>query len=503
VDEIELKFVVPTEEFSSLESALRQDRVSVRRMQAFYFDTADERLGRHGVAVRLREEGREWVQTAKARTPDALHRLEHNVEVEVPRGMRQPQLDLARHDGEPVGEAVRRALADPADGGAAGALSERYSSDVCRIARTVRVRGASVELSLDRGTICAGNRSAPVSEFELELKSGRVDALVSLAAAWADRHRLWLSTISKAERGARLARGESEGLPVRAGTVSVEPRASMRTFLHASMTSCLAQILGNASEIGAGAADEEFVHQLRIGLRRLRTALRELKAMRYGADPGWETALRVAFQELGRHRDRAIVLPAVRAELAAAGVATVMQLDAERGPASNARSPGQLVRAAGFQHTLLGLLAFAHDDETAAAGAGRKGKPARAKVARRLEALHRLLARDAKRFARLDSRRQHRVRKRLKRLRYLSEFAAPLFSAAEVAQYLARWGKAQDALGDCNDHRIATAAFRADVPRHPEAQRAVHWLAGQRTALVERCRIALRKASRKRPFWRS
>lgn len=47
--------------------------------------------------------------------------------------------------------------------------------------------------------------------------------------------------------------------------------------------------------------------------------LRELRADRFGADVAWEKVLRSAYRELGRHRDRAIVLPAVRAELYAAG----------------------------------------------------------------------------------------------------------------------------------------------------------------------------------------
>lgn len=306
---------------------------------------------------------------------------------------------------------------------------------------------------------------------------------------------LWVSTVSKAEGGARLARGESEELPVRAGAVSVLRNATVHTFLRASMSSCLAQVLGNASQLGAGACNEEFVHQLRVGLRRLRTALRELEAVRHGADPGWEPVLRSVFQALGRHRDRMIVLPAVRLELAAAGVLVAPSAEPE-----GARSPGEWVRDDAFQHTLLAMVAFVHSD---AAEPSRPRQRARAWVSRRLEALHRLLRRDAKRFVRLGSLRQHRVRKRLKRLRYLSEFAAPLFPHGKVAAYLACWRAAQGALGHCNDHRIATETYRESAPGNPGAKRAVDWLKSGRGELVKRCQRALRRASRQAPFWRA
>jgi inorganic triphosphatase YgiF len=498
MDEIELKFAIPRESRSGLERSLRRGRVRAERMQAIYFDTPDERLASHGASVRLRKEGRHWIQTAKATTADSIGRLEHNVPVTLLHGMREPALDLSCHIGTPVGEALRRALGNDSTGASQAALSERFRTDVWRIARTTRVRGARIEMSLDTGKIIAGDRSAPVAEFELELKSGKAEALMSLAAQWANRHGLWLSTISKAERGARLIRGETAGPPVRASIVIVGPNTEARSFLLATMESCLAQILGNASEIGAGAGDEEFVHQLRVGLRRLRTALRELRADRQGAAPGWEAILRSTFQELGRHRDHAIVLPAIRVKLDAAGVALVPA----PALAVGARSPADVVRAALFQRTLLDVLAFTHDRAAGAFGGPSKGKSVRASVAKRLDVLHRCLARDAKRFEQLSAARQHRVRKRLKRLRYLSEFATPLFASADVTRYLGSWRDAQDALGECNDHRIATDAFRTQAITEPKAKLAVKWLKSRRRTMVVRCQRALQKASKTKPFWR-
>jgi inorganic triphosphatase YgiF len=352
-------------------------------------------------------------------------------------------------------------------------------------------------MSLDTGQIRAGDRSAPVAEFELELKSGQAEALMGLAERWADRHHLWLSTVSKAERGARLVRGETEGLPVKASIPVVGPETDVHGLLVATLQSCLAQVLGNASEVAAGAANEEFVHQLRVGLRRLRTALRELKADRQGADPAWAPVLRNAFEALGRQRDRTIVLPTIRVELAAAGVAPV----ADPASATGASAPSEVVRAAAFQRVLLGVLAFTRARAAPASGVVQKGPGVRAFVAKRLTTLHRRVARDAEQFGQLNSAQQHRVRKRLKRLRYLSEFATPLFASADVTRYLERWRDAQDALGECNDHRIAIDAFRTQALTDSGARPAVAWLKARRRAMVERCQRALRKASSSKPFW--
>lgn len=122
-------------------------------------------------------------------------------------------------------------------------------------------------------------------------------------------------------------------------------------------------------------------------------------------------------------------------------------------------------------------------------------------VARRLEKLRWRVSRDGKRFATLDSTRQHRVRKRLKRLRYLGEFAAPLFGVRRVTDYLAVWRQAQDVLGEYNDQRIAARAFRTQAKTEPRARLAVRWLAARQRACVKRCELALRKAAKTPAFW--
>ena len=492
--ETELKFMVPPNRLDGITAEMRQGKVRVQRLLAIYFDTADGRLDASNVSVRLRREGRRWVQTTKAQTSDSLERVEHNVVLALARASEVPSLNLGLHDGTPAGRAIRDALGTRGNGGEKPPLVERFRTDVSRMTRIEKFEGACVELARDSGEIVAGRRSSPVCEFEMELKSGPVPALFHLATDWAGRHGLWLSSVSKARRGMRLATGDKvDG--VHAEAPKVDAGAGPERFLVAVIECCLSQILGNASEIGAGASDEELVHQLRVGLRRLRTALRELAGFADGLDPAWEAAFASAFQALGAHRDEVTVLPALRKEMTAAGVECA---EAPRSVPA-APSPEAVVHGALFQNALLGVMAFCHAVPTAPRlkGARRRLKK---RVGARLARLHADVKRDAKRFDKLSPSRQHRVRKRLKRLRYVAEFAAPLFGAKRVGRYLKRWREAQDALGDNNDHRVGLGSLRG-TSSDVAAERAKRWISARLSACVERCDKALRKAVNGPVFW--
>ncbi len=414
--EIELKLSVPPPSVGPINKALRKGRVQNERLQALYFDTVDERLGKHKASLRLRKEGESWVQTAKASTGLTARRLEHNVPIVTPPDGELPQPNLLRHDGSPVGKALRKALGKKFSGDAG--LLMRYRTDVLRTKRVVRAGDAKVEVALDVGTIVAGERSLPVCELEFELKAGEVSELVALAARWAEQHGLWISTPSKAERGWQLTHGHTGPQPVKATSPAIDATASDRSFFAATLQSCLAQVLQNASGVAeATEEEEELVHQLRIGIRRLRTALRELHGIASGIDPAWELVLQRAFHELGCHRDLAIVVPAVRKELGATKPPSFPDPE----PLHPTRRPSTVVRDPVFQRTLFALIAF-EDIQATESGHADNGIDLRAVMAKRLGHLRRRIARDGKRFAEFEASDQHKVRKKLKRLRYLLIF---------------------------------------------------------------------------------
>jgi len=225
--------------------------------------------------------------------------------------------------------------------------------------------------------------------------------------------------------------------------------------------------------------------------------LRELTGFGAVFPEAWESTLGAAFGELGEFRDVELIVPTYAAQIAAAGAPDLPPLQIPK----RARRPRNTVRDPDFQRVLLEVLACSLQPPPAVIDESGQPPLARPMVVSHLQALHRRIVRDGKRFAALDAERQHRVRKRLKRLRYLSEFAAPLFSHRRVERFLAGWKDAQDALGDYNDLHIASAAYRAHAAKHPAAWFAVGWLEAGKKKGVRRCARALKAAGKAAPFW--
>ncbi len=506
--EIEFKFEVPAPRLKAVERAMRSGPTTRTHLQARYFDTADAALAAHGVVLRLRKEGTHWVQTAKAvvEGQGALHRLEHNVTLGAAEHGAHALPDVQRHAGSKVGKLIEQAL-----GQGAAPLVETLGTDIWRLARIEQLGGTTVEMALDIGQVMGGvaadgvPRVSPVCELELELVEGRVEDLVTLAQGWARQHGLWFSTLSKAERGQRLMQPQEsyavKAMPPRfaeeahAGDASPSGLAVQRAVLAA----CLAQVLPNASEVAAGNQDEEVVHQLRVGIRRLRTALRELAVLSPPQGPqfdaGWEPALTEVFHVLGQQRDGTMLLSAMQPQLAAAGAPSI-KLPKH---AAQAVDTGEAVRAPVFQAALVSMIGFAAPvdvDDTQAA------TDPRLLLKKRLRRLHRQVLQDGLRFESLPAEARHSVRKRLKRLRYLAEFASPLFGEKAAARYIAALTPAQDVLGEYNDAEVALAAYRQITRTAPQAWFAVGWLVARQELQARACRKALARLGKLHGFWK-
>ncbi|MGA0611792.1 CHAD domain-containing protein [Caldimonas sp. KR1-144] len=505
LQEIELRLQVAPAALPGLRRALAATaaRHSRMRLQAVYVDTPERALAAAGIALRLRKEGRRWVQTIKLGPLHATARGEHNVAVDAPPGTR-PAIDPARHAGTPMGEALAAVLA-----AAQAPLVERYRTDITRSLTRRRTRFGQVELALDVGEIVADDpaggepRRWPVRELEIELLSGSPRAVFDTAQRWIDAHGLWLDSRSKAERGDRLARGELQAAAVKAGaTASLPADASPSQAWRAFVEACLAQALPNASELAAGTGQPEHVHQLRVALRRLRSAAR-LCAGWPGVPPsvGPDAAPFLAqaaelFRALGVTRDADVMAqgwgPLVAATLEAAGLPPLVP------PPAAADEPSALLRRPEASRLWLQLIGQTFEAEPA----GPAGATARARVAERLDAWHRRTTRDAKRFESLDDAALHALRKRLKRLRYATEFAEPWFGSRAARRYARSLARLQDALGAFNDHASARALVAALAPSQPQALYALGWLDAQRDALHADIGRALKRWRKVQPYWR-
>ena len=114
---------------------------------------------------------------------------------------------------------------------------------------------------------------------------------------------------------------------------------------------------------------------------------------------------------------------------------------------------------------------------------------------------HRRIARTARVYEALDDAERHRLRKRVKRLRYAAEFVAALYRAKAVARYLAQVAPLQESLGRYNDLCVALETYRVAVGDDPRAWFAIGWLTARRDELLAESAKALEHFAVSKPFW--
>ena len=492
--ETELKFQVPPGQRAALQRAVATASAVTTRLQAVYADTPDRQLAAAGLALRLRKEGRVWVQTLKGRGDGLMQRLEHEVALPAQRGV--PVLDAKRHAGTPLGQQLLALLA----GGAP--LQPVYRTDIRRLHRRVRHAGALVELACDRGHILAGERRLAVDEIEFELIRGPRAALIDLAQRWSGRFDLWWDCRSKSEQGYRLALGllKVPALPAEpsALTPAMDPA---QAFAH-SLRRALQQLLPLAAEIASdrcpdsSQAEPEPLHQLRVALRRLRTMLRVFAA--WAPDAQAARALQrdwgAPFAILGLARDADVMARTLAPALAAAGAPPVVAAAPRPG-----ESPGDVVRAAAFTALLLRTLALC-DAPPASASAPAADVSLKQAARVVMRPLWRRVRRDAADFATAGVAAQHRARKRAKQLRYALEALQPLLRHKAGERLLRALRRALEPLGELQDLAVADAALRSQVM--VESRACLADLAARRQRALRQADRALQRLRAKSLVWR-
>ena len=513
--ELELKFAVPSYQQSVLRKNIDTKTAQQQRLSAYYFDTPNQDLAKKGIALRIRFEDSQWVQTLKTAGDGVAKRVELNTVLSLTGtpdtldvSSLVPDVSLIT---EPTVVAQLTSIM-PLDQ-LAQALTVQYFTDVQRTSRQIKKNNSRIEIAYDIGKVGIGrlNSQKPannhgltqsdIHEIEFELLEGDPSDLIEVAKTWCKKYKLYLSTVTKAQRGSLLLANKQFAQPVKAdlAVLQLHKGISQFAFLQAVVNNCLVQILPNASAIAEGSPDGNLVHQLRVGIRRLRTALKHFKFAPDYIDPNWLMVLKQTFSLLGEYRDKEILQIKTQPLLESVGAPHV-----EWSTAVDIM-PIDAVRANDFQILLLELIGFTHLAVPA------DNPKAKATVAKKLEKLFTAIAVASDKFASLDTESQHGVRKDLKSLRYVSEFAAPLFAsqtngkkgkkAAELNAFLQYLEPAQDVLGEYNDNVVGHANYLEKAKTDPNALFAVGWFSGREQASAEQCAVSLKTVKNAPKFW--
>ncbi|MEZ4278866.1 MAG: CYTH and CHAD domain-containing protein [Myxococcota bacterium] len=467
--EIELKLTVAPDDAERIldHPLLRSPAAAapeVLSLHTVYFDTRDRALAEAGVGLRLRRDGaRQW-QTVKLGDRSAAGLFDRTeIEFELP-GERPDLLAI------PDDDVRERLIGIVAEQPLEPVYETRFERAIRRVADDV----GEWSFCLDRGEIRAGFAQEPICEIELENHSGPPSHLFDVALELALDLPLAPALRSKAERGERLCSGEPLGA-ARAEAIELAEDVRAGAAIAVIARACLAQI-GENAELVATREDPEPVHQMRVGLRRMRALIalvrREVPSARIGRLRG---GLRTLAGLLGDVRDldvfiaqRIDPLLRLRSDDLALTVlreeAVALREDRRTALRATLRSgrPARLLLELGRWAAALEEIDGAEAD-----GQGPLGRRADVFARTALGRLDRKARKQAATALVGSPAARHDFRIALKKLRYAAEFFRSLYGRKASKRHLRRLGRLLDLLGAQNDVETAQQLIPILLERCP------------------------------------
>jgi CHAD domain-containing protein len=319
---------------------------------------------------------------------------------------------------------------------------------------------------------------------------------------------------SKAERGYHLA-DDVGWSPQRAGSAALAPETPASDAFRDVAHGCLSQVANNARLVKRYRS-LEALHQMRVGLRRLRAAFTAFRAL---AEDGEYARLKAEIKwlagELDAARDVDVFIqesfrcarPAIRDREAFARLGACLL-------AAQSRAYERAVAALDSPRFAALMLTSARWLETGEWL--RSDEPVRKRLREgptdefaraQLDRLGRQVRKRGRKLARLDNERRHRLRIKAKKLRYAAEFFSGSFAhAGRRRDFLEALGELQDGLGRLHDIAVAPELALTQVQgQAAEAGFAAGLIvAGRRAGAGKAERTALAAFDRfdaARPFW--
>ncbi|MCS3527106.1 CYTH and CHAD domain-containing protein [Acinetobacter johnsonii] len=469
MQEIEFKFQVPVKKRKALQKAFTLLKAEPIHLAAQYFDTADQTLAKHCIAIRRRQENDEWKQTFKAvDTAKVLSRLELEFDIAPPE---TAILDLDNYEAYPAAyKKLKRALGLPLP-----TLELLFETNIQRLCVLQNVRNSTVEIALDIGKIFKAQSSVDIFEIEFELKQGSIEDLITFIRPWVQKYQLTLDTHSKSDYGLQAVRQQSY-FPAQYQTALVLNRSSSEAeALQSMVANCLQHLLPNTSSIARQQYSSEHVHQARVAIRRLRTALKSFAAWSEATQPHWKTELTTIFQALGGTRD----IDALNEDLLPQLIEAGYPLE-HLAPSTEAITDV----CALFQRpetTQLWLELILFTEQELDSSSKTKLKKHALKV---IQALHHKICAHAEHFSQLEDEEKHRIRKQVKQLRYSIEFVTSLLDVKALKTYLKKLKAVQESLGHYNDLVVADALFQQAPEPEAAYSFATGWIAAEKNRML-------------------
>ena len=487
--ETELKLSLAASDIPALlKHPLLADTPKRQKLHNTYFDTPDLALTKERVAVRERRILRKTLLTVKTAHPSEGG-ISQRSEWEAPTTPGVFDFPTLVDDAQLADKLSK--IADQ--------LVPVFTTDFNRRIWTLEFRRATIEIALDQGLISVTRdgicREQPICELELELKSGAPGTLFALARMLSRHVRLHPADESKAARGYALFLDKTH-IPVKAAPLRISSNDTTTSVFLNIARSCITQLQANEQGIFTPQNDE-YIHQARVALRRLRTALRLFsEALPDGFSERWSQAWREIAQELGDARNWDVFcneqMPRLYEDLAEhpdlialRNFAQTRRLATHEAAKKIMQSRQYSLNILSFCEALFGL----KDDQTLI----------RSYATKALKRRHKRFLCGARKAHTLNAEQRHEVRIDLKKLRYTLDFFESLYPKKRVHAFSRSLTETQELLGHMND--LATAELLMAERRLATEDTPAAWAKGRMSAYLELLPAALRPVIQQAVPW--
>jgi inorganic triphosphatase YgiF len=506
-NEVELKLSIAKSNAARLRShpavlASRSVKPVTHKLTSIYYDTPDLKLLDAGISLRVRRMSGCWFQMVKA-AGSSLAELHQRAECESIIAAGHPDFTKIL-DPHLIDLFADQQLRD--------ALKPIFHTEVRRTVWLLTFdNGDKVELVLDIGQLVADKNRVSISEIELELKGGNTGRLFDLALELQSDIPLALNNTSKAQMGYAFYRPQPPAifkakLPILARDVEAGDAFKQIAW------ECLHHIQGNQEVVLQG-TDVEGVHQMRVALRRLRSAFSLFhKMLGRGNSAALTEELRWISDILGVVRDLDVfitqTLPPITAQFNNhLGLLNLHEkaLTAQKKAYNNARSA---INSQRYHRLLLSLAAWLENERW------RENKPEADNwhvldiAQEALSKSHKQLYQHGEHLMHMHQEARHQTRIAAKKLRYAAEFFSSLYPVGKSRTFVRKLANLQDVLGVLNDITVTENLLHQLIGKCPDRtlDEALHIFAGWNACNAMHSLANMGRAWRsfaaQKPFWK-
>ena len=472
--QITLKLNVAEDRHSALQRHPALTAATVREQHplvSIYYDTGRMALRQAGILLRLRKHGTSWQQAVK-RQDDSKGGLTRRLEWLTPY---PSHFDFSAIDDAELRTWLQR---DKVAGRLAAVFETNFRRTVWQLDPNPNTR---ILVKLDRGWIASNGRRETISELELQLLSGGIESLYSVALNLTQRQALPPLLLSKAERGYRLHLNTPPA-PVKAGDVPIDANDTPLAAFRLIALDCLTHLQLNHD--GAIRHDDaEYVHQMRVATRRLRAALRMFRpVLPAGFAEQLVPPMSELMRALGQARDLDVLIAEILAPVAAALPDEPRLVDLTNAVTNRLYATRShirhVLRQPAYSQLMLNAGRLLHEAPFIEPPEANVASPLLPFADRRLRGLLKkvIVLADAARVDNPPS--LHELRIGIKRLRYAIEFFAPLIPGKSGATLIKRLANLQNELGQLNDLANAGILLMVCAGRDQALREAVTLIGG-------------------------